>query len=334
MPRGEPPKLRKHARGYWFCRWGGRDHYLHRDRDIAQDLYLNDKNHGLPAWSQWLSDQRAARVEQKRRAEVLTLTQLRDRFLENRELESGPDTEAFYRKHTRRFDLSYGGFYAGHASAQMLQLLKDEMLRQRYAPRTINHDLQAVKTMLSWAMDCGLVPLVRLRAVRKLAVGPVENKAWSRSRVKAFIEAAPEHMRPWLAVQYLTAARPMEMVRLARDQGEWVERGVYALRNKAERNVTIRRHLLFSRVAFAWWRRIEPHWTRLDSYSAAVRRVLEHGPHPLRHSAATHLLQAGLLRDDADAILGHYPRRVSATYMLPQWQHLRRQVRVLVATLD
>ena len=317
----QTPSFRLHAKGVWFCRWGGRDHYFTKDKAGSYNLYLAS----LSEWAEWRQQRDILRKLPPIKAQQITIAFLAKKFLENRQNEGGIERRQFYEKHLKKFTASAGGNMAAAFKPAWLQVLKDRLIRLGYAPRTINHDIQAVKTMLQWGMDMEHVPTVNLKGVTKLPLPPIPDKSWPVVKVRQFVMGCPdENMRAWLAVCYLCALRPKEMVRIMTGQGEWIEHGVMIIPNKMRNRVRLHRHVLFSLEAFRWWRKCRKRWTRLDSFSAAVVRTQGDGPHRLRHSAGTHLMQRGILREDADAILGHYPTSVSLTYMPMQWQHLRR----------
>ena len=330
-----PPRLRQHVRGYWFCRWGGRDHHFGRDHAVAERAYHSDPQHGLPGWIRW----------QERKAEVrrlgpmfasMTVLDLAERFLHSRLTEGGPGREDYYRKHLKRFATAYGADLAAQIRPRDLQALKDGMLARRYAPGTVNHDIGAVRTMFRWATGLEFIPPVSLHGVRKLPLGEVPDRSMTKAAVldyvlgpipkgkrKRIFPGSP-NLQAWLAVSYLAGLRPTEAVHLVNDWGEWAETGVFRVRNKARQNVRLARHIILSPEALSWYEQCDARWTRLDSYSQAVCDALGQGPHRLRHSAATHLLAAKVPRADVDIFLGHYPPRVSLVYMQPQWKHLRR----------
>lgn len=311
------PTFRQHDSGVWYCKWGGRPHYFTIDREESYKKYLLS----LQEWAKWRA--RRDTFKPPPLGDELTLQALHDRFVANRESEGGKERADFYRKHLKRFIAAYPDAIAAEFKPPMLQRLKDVLLIKRMAPKTINHDIQAVRTMFQWAMDLELIQPVNIRGVKKLPLGPIPDKSWTPTKVRHFVLSCPKaNLRAWLAMCYLCGLRPKECVRIMTGQGRWVQRGVMAIPNKARR-VRIHRHVLFSAEAFAWWRRAEPQWSRLDSFSQACRDLLKSGPHALRHSAGTHLIQSGVAREDADSILGHYPREVSLVYMPLQWRRLR-----------
>lgn len=248
----------------------------------------------------------------------------------------GREVDCYYRKHLRRFLNLHGDARANTIRGTHLQALKLDMIDADYARKTINHDLIAVRGLLQWAMDMDLIPDVNLRAARNMSLGPVRSKAVSPAAVRLMVWGSPDPVRPWLAVNYLTAARPVEMIRLVRREGEWVERGVFRLdRGKMDSRAPIHRHIILSPLAMKWLEHCEPRWSRLDSYSQAVRDVAprapesQGGPHILRHSAATHLRAAGASAADVELILGHVRGRLSVTYAEIPWRALRLTAHLL-----
>ncbi len=335
MPTAKPriPTRRRHQSGNFFVRWGGRDRYFGHDPAVAQQRYLTDPADGLPAWKRW-KDGKAKQRERRQTAGKMTVSELAERFLDSRAIEGGDERREYYRKHLRRFLLAHGLFRVEFIRQAWLQRIKDDLLKDGKAPRTVNHDIQAVKTCLQWAMDHELIEPVNLRGVKKVPVGAVRSKARTRGDCIRQMLKASADLRPWLVVNYLTAARPIEIVRAVNGHGSWIERGVLEVPNKSGWKSGQPRCLLFSAEAFAWLRKCEPFWTRLDSYSTATRRETGAGPHTLRHSAATHLLSAGVHRSDVDSLLGHYPSRVSLTYQGMPWRVLRRLAARLTVAPD
>lgn len=317
-----PPGLRRKKNGHYFIRWAGRDHYLGNDRAIANDRYLNDREHGLPAWLNWQSE----KAEQRRTRPVrtaMTVMALADAFLTAKGLEMGDECRSRYAKHLRRFCAAYGLTRAANIGPAQVQCLKDRMIRKGFAPKTVNHDVTSVKTMFKWGAELQILPPVLMSGVKLMSLGEIPDRSMSRAMVVEYLNSAHGNMRAWLAVTYLCGMRPSETVKLVNGRGEWVERGVFAMENKARRRCRLARHVLFTAEAFRWWRLCQPQWTRLDSFSSAVCTALGEGPHRLRHSAATHMLAAQAPRSSVDEWLGHYPKRVSLVYMRPQWQRLR-----------
>ncbi len=308
-----------------MTRWGSRNRYFGRDRQAATQSFAAS----MAEWADWRNGIETARIAPpKTRFRVIELA---EQFIASKTRERGDDLGRYYRKHLKRFLHAVGGAYADKVNVRDLEALKVEMLRAGYAAKTCNHDVVAARAMLQWAMNMEYIPTVALAGCKILALGPPADKSLSIKAVKAWVNDAPEPVRPWLAVNYLTLARPIEVVRMVNGQGVWSEAGVMRLDNHKTALVTQEpRHVVFSELALKWFEQCEPVWSRLDSYSAAVRHACgKGGPHPLRHSGATHLLDAEVSREEVDCILGHLPRRVSRIYARINWQSLRVKVRRL-----
>lgn len=315
---------------YYCVKWGGREHVLGRDRDTAWKAYLQE----LDRWQQWRTQKEAAR--QVRPAKSPMVIDIVEQFLDAKRTEGGQDVATYYAKHLRRFLDQNGDAQADSIRGAHLQALKLDMLEAEYGRKTVNHDLTAVRGMLQWAMDMELIPPVNLRAAKNLSLGPVKSKAVSPAAVRLMVWGSPDPVRSWLAVNYLTAARPVEMIRLVRREGDWIMRGVFRLdRGKMDARAPIHRHIIVSPLAMKWLERCEPRWSRLDSYSNAVRAVApvapgsQGGPHILRHSAATHLRALGASSADVELILGHVRGRLSVTYAEIPWRALRLTAHLL-----
>lgn len=313
-----PPKLRQHKAGYWFVRWGGKDHYLGRNRETANHKYLTDPILGLPAWTAWRARRNTQRLPPIR--STVTVTDLVARFLEAKAVEGGPDLERYYAKHVKRFAHAYEHARADMIRAKQLQALKLELLERGYAPKTVNHDIGAVKALLRWSAGMDYMPILDLRIVRQVPLGEPPDKTIPVGKVRSMVKQAPGTMAAWLAINYLCLMRPTEVIRVVHGKGTWESAGIF--RTVAKSRV---RRIVFSTEALRWLAKCEPRWTRLDSYSQAVRGFFgPGGPHPLRHSAASHLVQLGVDRASVDLLLGHLPSRVSLTYAPIRWRNLRR----------
>lgn len=313
------PTLRKLPDGRWFTKWAGRRRYFGRKRSEAQTAYAES----LSDWAAWRATcQQATESGRRPRLHVIDVA---ERFVLAKTLEGGDALGDYYRRSLKRFLHAYGPAPADTVRVGALQAIKQDMLAHGYAPKTVNHDMIAAKAMLTWAMDLELIPPVNLRGCKALPLGPTQDKSLSVNAVKTMIHGAEEPVRPWLALNYLTLARPGEVVRMVRGEGDWCEDNVFRLlEHKTARRSGEARRIVFSVLARSWLSRCEPRWSRLDTYSAAVRRACgPGGPHPLRHSAATHLDELGVARADIDLLLGHLPPRVSRTYIRISWQRLR-----------
>lgn len=322
----------------------------------AREKFLGPESTHPGALHRWLAWQsRRASIAPRPRARRL-MAQVAEQFLEGYADERRPATRAYFAKHLRRFLNVYGGFFADEVALADLHAFRRQLLRDEagYAPKTIAHDLGAVKTLLRWSADQGLSPSLNLRAVKPPQLPPPRPTILTPAEVAAFIarcESADPRLGPWLRVNYLCFLRPSEVIGLVAGEGRWepmhvsggggsgsggvVERGLFILdRSKTFQRTGVARHIVVTEEARMWLECCRPHWLTLDGYSKSVARALgprrdrpawlPPGPRALRHSAASHLHRLGEPRAACDLLLGHLPPRVSLTYNPVDWPALWR----------
>ncbi len=313
------PTLRQLPDGRWYTRWAEKRFYFGRDPAEAARRFADS----LEQWTAWRDEKQLAFDIRPR--DRVTVAELADQFLDAKELQGGPDLRAYYSKHLKHFLIGFGWLDAVAVTVRNLNTVREERMRRGFAPKTVNHDITAMKCLMQWAMDLEHIPPVNIKGCKKLSLGAPPDKSLPRGRVWQLLFCVAEPVRSWLAVNYLTMARPTEVVRIVRKEGTWSEPGVFRLdRSKMEFRTRQPRHVVFSDAALRWLANCEPRWSRLDSYSGAVRAACgAGGPHPLRHSGATHLHSMGVDRASIDLLLGHLPSRVSQTYARIEWQPLR-----------
>jgi hypothetical protein len=73
------------------------------------------------------------------------------------------------------------------------------------------------------------LPLLRLRAIRKLPLGNLPGKALTSVEVHALVTRAQGQLKGWLALTYLVGLRLVETVRLVGGRGHWSEHGIFIL---------------------------------------------------------------------------------------------------------
>lgn len=318
------PTLRQHSDGRWITKWGGKIHYFGRDRAIAVRRFADS----LEAWSDWRDAIKALKPSSMPRLSVISLA---EQFVTAKELDRGRGLREYYKKHLRRFLTHAGPVHADTIRVGTLQHIKHDMQQHGFAPKTINHDIIAIRAMFQWAMDLELIPPVNLKGCKPLKLPPPPDKSLSAFQVHYWVHQAPEPVRPWLGLNYLTVTRPSEVVKVVNRQGHWSEPWLFRLdRGKTDLATGTPRHIVFSPLALGYLKQCRPVWKRLDSYSAAVRRdTVASSPGLLRHSAATHLHQAGVSREDVDAIRGTLPTRVSLSYVQIHYEALRASLDLL-----
>lgn len=302
------PQLSWHAAsGQWFCKWNGQWHYFGADKAIADVLYAES----MVERAKWrLSVTRAAGP--RRRGRRISVWELYDRFIHAKQAEHRPVTVQFYRGSLRRFVALHKLAPAAAINAMDIQAFKEELLRLAFARKTVNHEVACIKTMIQWGIDLDLLPPVNLHGVRLLKLDPPPAKGYTLAEMRQRFLDLPTRYKPLWAVNWLTACRPSELVRVINGQGDWPRPWLFRPHEKK----TAGRHIVFSKLALIWLRRCAPIVSRPDTYSLGVRRhCAPGGPHPLRHGAASHLAQLGVDRREIDFLLGHLPPRVSQTYV-------------------
>ncbi len=322
MKAPKPPRLFLHATGQWASKWGGRFHYFGAVEATAQVKYLDS----IKDWMIWQQSKRSKLPSQVRRPHLVI--GLSERFLKEKADEGGTGRRRHYENHLRLFLHTYGRLRGDMIRGSHLNDFRAWMVKEGYAPRTINHHLSAVKSLLYWASGLDLIPLVNLRTVRGMVLPPVPDKSLSKKQVRHILAKTPDRARPWVAINYLCLMRPSEVVRVVNGWGEWEEKWLFRLhQGKVDSRTQEFRRIVFSDRALWWLEQCEPHWTRQDSYYRALARAgVPDAPHPLRHTAATHLARLGAARADIDLLLGHLPPRVSRTYVRIDWRALRGTV--------
>lgn len=259
-------------------------------------------------------------------------------FRDAKASEVSDDMMRYYKNHLRRAINLWGKFPASMVTSQHLQGFKQDLVTKfKFHPRTVAHELGAVKSVLRWGMNFEHIKPINLDAVKPPRIPLPREKGMSVEAVKSMIDLARKadpRLEPWLAVCYLAACRPSELPRLARKEGRFAAMvkvgnktgGVYEIEGKSTWRTGGPKHVILSPEAMAYFNAMQPCWEHWESFSSLVRRddvCGPGGPHPLRHSAMSHLLQAGVAREKADLILDHnLPPRVSRTYGPVEWTAL------------
>lgn len=316
------PKLSKHkANGQWFVKWAGKFHYLGRDKAKARELYADE----IVEWAKWrASRDRPAGVTARCRT-AITITELFQRFILTKQAECASATVDFYRHAMRGFLVAFAAWPAESVKPRDIQAHKEDLLALGHGPKYVKHQVSVIKTLMQYGMDLEDVPPINLKAIKSPVVPRPESKGYTITTMREMVKDAPGALKPWIRLNWLTLARPMEVLRMVRADGEWIKPWLF----QPTAAKTLGRRIVFSRLALRHLKHCEPHWSRLDSYGRACRRVNDgHGltPHPLRHGAAQRLGCLGVDRGTVDLILGHALPRVSETYQPIDWQALRESV--------
>lgn len=340
------PALRLHATGVHFVRWGGRDHYFTRDRGASERAWLDPKGEHPGALVHYLTwrQRRETRTHELTGARLTVAELVRD-MLRGMRAEHGPDTEAYYRKHLRRFGATFGPLRTEDLDEAGLEAWRQDLLGlETLGPKTKAHDTSAVRRLLAYGARLRVAPrldltVLRPPRVRKSVPEPLPRTT-IRDRVQALQREGHQALAAWLAVNYLCALRPSEVVRIAHGQavpvdlpadadGPAVPGALLELReHKTADSTGAPRVVYVSDEAMTWLPHVRPLPLErvrarsapprvhelLNRYARAARlRGAPGWPHRLRDSAASHLLALpgpdGRPADQEDVrlVLGHQP---------------------------
>lgn len=356
------PTLRKHTTGVWFVKWGGKQYYYTKDQAESQQRFQQgDEAGSLSDWLLW-QDMVTARAKQQSKSPRMSIVDLIEQFLLKYMDEGRDSTMVYYRKHLTRFANIYGTINVHELDLAALRGFRSDLLKLKLSPKTVGHDINAVKTMLRWAADNELAPELRLRAIKApFAPAPMPTRL-SYEEVVSWMRRAHQRDRrllPYLALNYLCLCRPSEVIRLINREGHFEPvrvhlrvpiggtsngnyskkqngwktetvmepRGVFVMeRSKTEQTSGHPRYIVMTDQALAWFDLATPVWSRLDSYSPRVRKICgPGGPKLLQKAAAFHLQLQGVELADVDLLLGHEPSGVWRHYARREWTALRER---------
>lgn len=311
MPNVRQPGLKRHASGQYFVLWAGRHHYLGTDLKSAKIAYAAQ----LQQWAAWRASCITGRAAISA-ASTRTVAQLVTAWLDALTIDAGAAARTYYTAHIDRLRDACGPLPLQALTTDHVQAIKATMVQANYAARTINHDVGAIRRFLHWCEDNGHSHAVRLRAVKTARLGVITPKARTVADATAWVARvgkADPRLLPWLALAYLTGARPAEVGRMARREGSFwrPDHGrhaacVYTVANKSARTQHTDRFIVLSPEALAWFAAAGPHWSTASGFWQAVARAGgTGGSHFLRHTAWSALRATGLPRETVQILLGH-----------------------------
>ena len=343
----QPPKLSKHARGSWFVKWGGKTHYFGTDRDAAEHKFLDPRSDHPGAMHRWMEWKHTRlRASEQRAPGSDRVVDVAERLLTSYIKEGKPETVTYYRSHLKRFLNVYGTIPIYSIDLGALRAFREDLLELELSPKTVGHDITAVKRLFNWAQENELGPMINLKAIKKPHAPIPESKRLSFEELCGWIRKAHNanpNLAAHLALQYVTAMRPSEVLRVTRGEGRFEEvllnqhnpltnelkntvipAGCFVIKkSKTEEQTGYPRHVMMTPQAHAWLEVCEPAWKDMKSYSKAVRAALgAGGPKLVQKTAVWHLELQGVDRADADLIQGHVPSAVQRHYGPRAWGRL------------
>ncbi len=265
------------------------------------------------------------------------------------ETDSGPNAAESFRRCTRRFLKEYGSKHIRKLTLQDLQGFKQQLKSDGLKPKTINHYMRSVKRLVSYSIEVGYRPFLPVSAVRDIRV-PVtpQDKSESPEYVRRYLEAVgkdsstrlagiAENLKNHLYLQYLTAMRPSELLRIVADEGVWESENVF-VPTIGKTNISTRfpRRIVLTDTALSFLSRCKSHWTELSALAQACKVHAGKSCHFLRHSAAQAMADNAVPYQDVCIVLGHYNKIIGANslhYFKPNWDDTKRALDILPWTI-
>jgi len=352
---GGPPQILRKQTGNYFVKWGGFEHSLGCDLGRAKEKYHDPAGEHPGALVNWLKWKQAKTAAQSARRGAPTIAELSQQFLADYFENGRPETEIYYRDHLRRFINAFGRLRTSDFSVQAFDAFRKSLLRLDIGPRTMVHDLKAVKTMWAWGHPRSLCPPIDFRGVKlpRLARSLPEPVPIARLKeIVAKFAATDRTLAAWVAFSYLTGIRPSECVRISRGEGRVItlppegtlpavpDAAVELVQHKTAHKTQASRFVLLSAESLLWLPHVKPFPSSRRTEARAKNLLNRYGKvlneaghaglaHRLRDSAATHLLERGVDQGSVDLILGHSPTGELGSYGRPALRVLRERVALL-----
>lgn len=352
---GGPPQILKKNTGNYFVKWGGQEHSLGSNFTKAKEKYHDPAGThpgAMVNWLEWKQEKTSARTARRGSP---TIAELAHDFLADYYENGRIDTESYYRQALKRFLNTFGRIKTADFSVQGFDAFRKSLLRLELGPRSMVHDLKAVKTMWAWGHPRSLCPPIDFRGVKLPRVPRSMPDPVPAQRLKEIVQklsASNPTLAAWVAFSYLTGIRPSECIRISRGEGRVInlppegsmpaitDAAVELIHHKTAHKTQASRFILLNSESAMWLPHVKPFPSKsrkLATRKSVLRRYAEHLldsghaglAHRLRDSAATHLLERGVEQGSVDLILGHSPTGELANYGRPSLRVLREKVALL-----
>jgi integrase len=352
-PAGLKLSIRRHARGHFFVRDNGKDIYLSTNLNEAYKKAVSllgaDRIHDIGAERPKGVPSFVSKVQRdfKRWKQTPTsdpggknFRQGAVDFFETIEAEKGALTAKHYRKTLGSFLAVFGDQPLNEIPPTELRRYRIELIK-KYAPKSVNHHLASLRRFFRFCFDMDFVKQpMRANLLKSVPLPPTPDKALPIERVREII-ASVARVNPNLAkmmlLQFWTCMRPSEVSKVLFKSGEFEPRypGVFKLkRGKTDLQTGEWTRIVFTEEALELLKSIKPDYTQHRYYCRAVQRVAEaigddFSPGPLRHSASTALIEAGVDGETVETCLHHILKRVQRTYRPQPYQKAREALKLL-----
>lgn len=346
-----------HASGQYFFRHGGRDHYCGKDPAAAEATFrayfaaLEGAKAGGAAEPVEAARATVAKARPVAPAPACpTVQQTAERLWAWADKRRSARTSKGERYHLATFLATFADRAIDSLTVAELTEWANGLKRSNgkcYTPVALNHQLQTVRRLLTWAYDAGILATpYRLATLAPVPLPPPKPKALKPGKVQEAVRSLYS-LNPALGRLYLlaywAALRPSEVGRVVRrdwsredSDGSTLPEGCYRLQvSKTRKRIVILTPEAEALLEGLDGRYCAGHESQLNHAVQRAREWLGDSLppiHPMRHSAATAMIDAGIPRDHVEAALGHTLPRVQASYTGHPLTLARESMRLL-ATL-
>jgi integrase len=244
-------------------------------------------------------------------------------------------------------------YWSGTPIGQIHKAMAGEYRRRRHAQKavtdtTINRDLEALRHILFWAVDEGLIPSNPLSRLRLVTERRKPRSVFGLDEEEQLLAAAAVHLRSIIVTALDTGMRRGELLNQRWEHVDFNRNLLFVSRSKTAggegREIPftdrVQRLLLAERkeegLLFTF--RGKPIRIIKTAWKAAVRRagIRYRRFHDLRHTFNTRLMEAGVMQEVRKALMGHSSGEdVNSIYThieLPAKREAIRKLEAWVAT--
>lgn len=353
-PTGLKLSVRRHARGHFFVRNQGKDIYLSTNLNEAHRKAVDllgadriqsidgDRPKGVVSFASKVQrDFKRWKKTPTAEKQGKTFREGASDFFETIEAEKGAPTAKHYRKTLGSFLAVFGDQLLGEIPPTELRRFRIELIK-KYAPKSVNHHLASLRRFFRFCFDMDFVKQpMRANLLKSVPLPPTPDKALPIERVREVISSVAKvnlNLAKMMLLQFWTCMRPSEVAKVLFKDGEFEPRypGVFKLkRGKTDLQTGEWTRIVFTEEALELLKSIKPDYTEHRYYCRACQRVAEaigddFSPGPLRHSASTALIEAGIDGETVETCLHHILKRVQRTYRPQPYQKAREAMKTLV----
>ena len=151
-----------------------------------------------------------------------------------------PSTVRRYRQNLERISRHLSVRFVSQLSPDVIEALREDRLREGVGPRTVNMDVGALRTMLTWAVHRKKIGSNPIAGIKPLPESPKEARALEPDEVRQILDASNAHWADIWYAYFTTGLRKMELANLLFTDIDWDARELI-VRSGSAKNKTSRR---------------------------------------------------------------------------------------------